>query len=252
MSAICADAGKANPPINGNSKYGQWEAINEDIPAFLKCIEEHGNSDLPLHGIGHSWGGVLLLAYHAKFNDQKPFDSFIFYGSKRRITVNNLKKIWNINFMWNGLGAMLINFYGYLPARQWKFGGDNEPKAHFRQLNAWIPPESKWIDSVDGFNYGEKLKDMSVPPTLYLAGSNDHYLGNPVDVKILMDEADNEADEFRLLSKANGYSLDYGHIDMLTAPSAVDEQYRETLEWMQKHDKKSAIVQEKNSDQLTT
>ena len=74
--------------ISKKSLYGQVDVIKTDIPLSLSKIKEI-KGDMPIHAAAHSWGGVLLLAYMARFDH--PFVNTVFFGVKRWISVRN----WN-------------------------------------------------------------------------------------------------------------------------------------------------------------
>ncbi|MEX0810958.1 MAG: alpha/beta fold hydrolase [Chitinophagales bacterium] len=223
--------GKSQPKISKHSKHGQWEIITIDIPVFLDKIRKiKGN--VPVSAIAHSWGGVLLLAYIARHKNH-PIDKMVFFGSKRRISVFNKDRLIKIDLVWNFTGYIISLFKGYFPAVEYNIGADNESRKYFQELNHWIYCK-KWIDPRDGFDYNKALKSITTPPTLYLTGTDDRCLGHPTDVKLLMDEANNEGDQFHLLGKANGHKKDYGHIDTLTDPGAVEDIFPLVVGWLKK------------------
>lgn len=224
--------GLSKPTINKHNNHTQNDLITQDIPACINKIEELKGKQL-IHAIGHSWGGVLLLAYFARFNDLR-LKSFVFFGTKRRITVQSFEKFWKINLAWRLLGNLYASTKGYLPAKQLKMGSDNEPRGHFRNTDVWIRKKA-WIDTEDGFNYGEALKKVDVPPTLYMTGSGDTLLGNPQDVKVLMAEVGRPHDKFLLVGKENGNQVDYDHINILTHPKAPDDHFPLVVDWIKEH-----------------
>lgn len=224
--------GKSTPPVSRGSKYGQVDIIKTDISAFIEKIKEL-KGDLPIHWVSHSWGGVLMLSHLGRFNPN--VKSIIHFAVKRRITVRNID-YWKLIFLqWGLIGKLLIWMKGYLPAKDFKFGSDNEPKNHLKQINHWIPPRSKWIDNIDDFNYGNALRNKKLPPQLFIAGLADTVLGNPIDVKLLANEiGEHQNTDLMLLSKENGNFHDYGHNNMLSHKDAPKDHFLEILEWMNK------------------
>src|SRR3989338_7367506 len=100
--------GASAPLINRHSLYGQTETITEDIPALIRAIcEQRGTCHQ--HWIGHSWGGVLLSSYLARFKENRPLvDSMVFFGTKRTIRTHHIEKRIKIDLVWNRISRWLI------------------------------------------------------------------------------------------------------------------------------------------------
>ncbi|MGB1248876.1 MAG: alpha/beta fold hydrolase [Chitinophagales bacterium] len=223
--------GKSTPAINRHSTYGQVDIIKTDIPAFLEKIKEI-KGDIPIHWGAHSWGGVLALAYIARF--QPKVKSLVLFGAKRRLTIRNWEYFTQLIINWHLLGNFFMWVYGFLPAKRFGFGAENEPRVHFYQINKWLGKKSKWIDNVDDYDYGDALQKCNLPPCLFLAGKKDTLLGHPQDVKLLMSETHNDKNEYWLLAKEKGFAQDYGHIDMLTHRNAKEDHFMKVVEWMKR------------------
>ena len=224
--------GLSRPPIRRGSKYGQREAILEDIPAFLSEIQKRRGRRAP-HWIAHSWGGVLLMAAYARFPEwRQGLESVLCFGSKRRISVFNREKFLKIDLFWNLAAPILARIYGYLPMIEWKMGSDNETISSLRDDRAWVQAGSPWIDPADGFDYGGAILEAPPPPTFHFAAVQDRYLGHPSDVQDFILETKPRRLKYQLLSRANGQKRDYGHIDMLTHPDAPLDHFPMALDWL--------------------
>jgi predicted alpha/beta hydrolase len=224
--------GGSNPAISKESRYGQYEMICEDFPAMLRTVwRERGH--VPFSVVSHSWGGVIVSSSLSRFPEmRKMVSSLVYFGSKRSIRARNLKKFWKINLLWNIFGSILCRIYGYLPARQFSFGADNETKGYFRETVQWIRP-GNWVDPRDGFDYASAAKETAFPPALFIAGAGDKCLGFPDDVKAFIGEhGRSQPFQFLLLSKQNGNLLDYGHIDMLTGEQAEHDHFPIVAKWL--------------------
>lgn len=224
--------GLSRPRIGKGSAYGQTEAIAEDLPAFLGEIRKRRGL-LPRHWVAHSWGGVLLMAFYARFPDWRPgLESVLCFGTKRRISVFNREKFLKIDLFWNLAAPLLARIYGYLPMVEWKMGSDNETVASLSQNRAWVKAGSPWVDPLDGFDYGKAILAAPPPPTFHLAGIQDLYLGHPHDVQDFIGETKPRGVKYQLLSRENGQRHDYGHIDMLTHPDAPQDHFPMALDWL--------------------
>lgn len=222
--------GESAPSIERGMNYSQMEHICNDMHTVIKYVSNESKVD-KFHFVGHSWGGVLQLAYYARFHKEINLKSMVFFGSKRRISIKSWKKFLHVDLVWNFVGYFLGGIYGYAPFKKLKIGSENEPNIFFREMNKWVYSKN-WID-IDGFNYKKHLEEMDMPPALYMTGIKDDILGNPIDVKLLMSETGNQkGSKFLLLSKSNGNLNDYGHIDILTHKDAVEDQFLEALLWM--------------------
>lgn len=223
--------GESLPKINRKSKYGQVDVIHTDIPLALAKIKEI-KGEQKIVAASHSWGGVLLLSYLSRYDN--PFKKLVFFGTKRRITVRSLEWVYKLLFGWYFLGTIFSWIYGYFPAVKMGIGSDNEPRNHFKQINKWLSPNSKWIDNIDGFDYGKSLQNKALPPLLFLAGQKDTLLGHPKDVQLLMSEVGNASKDYWLLAKKEGFLHDYGHIDMLTHKDAPKDFFGKVVDWVER------------------
>jgi len=224
--------GQSSPKATRGAKNSQFDAITKELPAIYEFVANL-KPNKPQHWMAHSWGGVLILAFIARLGKKK-IDSLTFFGTKRRISVRSFEKFWKVDVFWTALGEVATWIWGYFPAKKLKFGSDNESTTLYRQTRKWVYSKD-WIDPEDGFDYQKALKSLALPPAFYLTGKNDKILGNKIDVELLMNEAYNPANRFMFLSKENGHLKDYGHVDILTAPSAEEDHFPEVVKWLKHH-----------------
>ncbi len=224
--------GNSLPPISRASRHGQTETITEDLPALHREIRRLTGGQ-PVHWIAHSWGGVhmssALIRHPALIPEVK---SLVYFGSKRSVRVSNLNKLIEVDFMWNVASRWLIKVFGYLPARRIRLGADNESDKSHLQSKLWAQPKP-WVDSEDGFDYGEAAQQVSLPPALYFAAGNDPCRGHPDDVKRFRDESGPHRSCVHRLSHADGHRHDYNHVSLLTHPDAPHDHFPLALAWMQ-------------------
>jgi hypothetical protein len=173
----------------------------------------------------------MLGALARKPELKSKIKALVFFGTKRYISIKSLRKLWYVDILWSGLGSILTSIYGYLPAKKLNFGSGDETVNTFNGTKNLVY-RKEWIGG-DGFNYARQLKTIEKPPALFLAGINDFYLGHPKDVERFMEESGYQKAELRILSKINGDSLDYGHINMLTSPKAKTDIFEPILSWLQ-------------------
>lgn len=226
--------GKSTPKISKNSDFGQDEALREEYPALIQKIQSlKGKKRLFLGA--HSWAGVNILAFLARPYCEVEVPAMVFFGSKRHISVRGWRYFYMITLAWEILSRRSIRRHGFLNAVKLKMGSDNLAKRDYEETNDWVKEGKEWRHWKDGFDYRAALAQIQLPPTLYIAGKKDHVLGHPIDVALLAEETGpQQIKELMVLSKANGFKHDYGHIDMLTHPDAAKDHFPKALAWLQK------------------
>ena len=222
--------GKSTPKASREFDHSQQQFIDGDFNDYIDRIRE----DYPTEKIrlgGHSWGGVLALAWYAKFGSIETIGPMVFFGSKRKLATRSLRRLFMVDIMWSAVGQVSTGLSGYLPAKKLKMGSDNETAQFYRETAQWVRSDG-WMDLKSGEDIAETLRKKRLPPLLFFAGVNDKVLGNPRDVKRLMDETGSETAQLVLLSRANGNAKDYDHINMLTARTCPQDHFPMAMEWM--------------------
>ena len=222
--------GRSTPKASRSFDHSMQTFIDHDLDDYFNHIRQiYPNEKIRI--IAHSWGGVLALAWFAKYGSINEIGPMVFFGSKRRINVISPMRIIGVDLIWTMIGSISAAIAGFLPARFLKLGSENEPATFYRETNKWVYSK-RWRDIKTKEDISEKLKAKKLPPILYLAGINDRFLGHPKDVQKLMDETGSSNSKLIVLSKANGNTKDYGHIDMLTAKEAREDHFQSALNWL--------------------
>lgn len=226
--------GQSKPVISKHTKYGQTEAIVEDIPAFINKITELENRPAK-YWVAHSWGGVLMNSAFARFPQYiDDVNACVYFGSKRSLYNHHPKKYLQGNLIWYMLAPLLAKKYGFLPAKKLKWGSDDESiKSHFQSMQ-WAK-RKPWMDSDDGFNYTKALSQLTLPPTLHIAGVRDKALAQPIDIEKFMNESGQGIQTMNIYGRKQGHKFDYDHINMLTHPKARGDQFIDLLKWFETH-----------------
>lgn len=229
----CADfagRGLSRPHVSSGFNQSQQQQICQDIPALIDAVFLRHQQKV--HLIAHSWGGVVLLAALARqpalLNKVATITTF---GSKRRITVQSWQKWLQIDLVWCRLAPYLATQHGYLPARRWRFGADDEPAQHLHDTIGWIK-QAAFTDCSDGFDYAAAACQLNWPPVWFFSGSVDKVLGHPQDVRLFMQETGLAQAKYTELGKRNGDKINFGHIDMLIHPAARQGHFIALADWL--------------------
>lgn len=223
--------GKSKPKISKHSTFGTLDQVQHDFTALYSFVKTHTNHK-PQVWLAHSWGGVLLLHFWARFHKTMPIEKMVFFGSKRRISVKSIKKWLMINFFWRYLGTLLAKIYGYYPSKTYKLGSENESTESFLEMDRMVLKKA-WVD-VDGFDYHKYFKAHPIDiPIFSMTGQNDDVLGHAHDCKALLKEAGATKSLFKVIGKQTGYKVNYDHINLLTHPKAKEEHFLEVIDFIQ-------------------
>lgn len=182
--------------------------------------------------VAHSWGGVLMNAFLARFPRYiELMGAAVYFGSKRSVRAVTPESLLKVHLIWNSLCPAVSAAVGYLPARKMGIGSDNESRRYLAQCVRWVK-EDRWIDPGDGFDYDAALAALELPPTWYLAAKADQALGHPKDVRAFMEESGGGPSRYAVLGKESGNLHDYDHITMLTHPDAPRDHFPAVAEWL--------------------
>ncbi|HUX41731.1 MAG TPA: alpha/beta fold hydrolase [Rectinemataceae bacterium] len=223
--------GESSPPVSRHTAYGQTEIVLEELPAVVEAlIARRGR--VRQAWVAHSWGGVLLNAFLARYPEYASLvGSAVYFGSKRSvraITGESLLKVWLI---WELVCPIVASVAGYLPAARMGIGSDDESRRYLMQCLRWVR-ESRWVDPADGFDYGEAIRRVAMPPIWYIAAAADGALGHPDDVRAFMESSGTANARFTILSREAGNMHNYDHIDMLTHADATRDHFPAVADWL--------------------
>ncbi len=224
--------GDSVPRIDRHARHGQSEMIHVDLPALHAAVMQHAQAS-QVCWVSHSWGGVVMnscLLRHPELIAQVA--CMVHFAAKRSVRVHNLQRWVEIDLMWNAVLKRVTRWVGYLPARSLRIGSDNETRKTRRQIQAWVQSTQR-VDEDDGFDYGDAARHVTLPPTLYLAASNDPCRGHPEDVKRFRAESGAHLSRVHVLSTRAGALHDYDHASIVTHPDAGRDHFKLLEAWLQ-------------------
>ncbi|NLH47779.1 MAG: alpha/beta hydrolase [Myxococcales bacterium] len=250
----------------GTDKTWTWSVddyIEKDDPAFVQAIlARTGFTDL--HWIGHSMGGILLLAHCAREGSPRlasgiavgsglayqntgshyerliPFAGVTRY--KKRFPFGSMAKFFAPFAGWKKIG---LDTFNYCPentapaAAKAIYGGVicNTSSLVVRQMASLFGADG--LTSLDGkIRYPEIAKNVTTP-LLLIAGSRDHQSSIALADRTLKQLA-GEQHKTLFFGKDHGHRENYGHFDLLVGLHAETEVFPHILEWLQSHPAKRA------------
>ncbi|MFA7555506.1 MAG: alpha/beta fold hydrolase [Spongiibacteraceae bacterium] len=223
--------GRSWPGLSAKSVYGCHQAIQQDIPAFIKKIVSL-RGDRPQIWIGHGWGSVLLCSYYARHGSAVcSVEKMVHFAARRRLQVDNFYKRLVINIMWRTIARQLVRVVGYMPAKLLLMGTSNESSKNYRDYLYWSDSDD-WCDPEDSFDYGEAIRRQQLPPSFYFAAHSDQIYGDPADVREFLRELGPHDARLLVLSKAGGNQQNYGHQSLLRHKSCELDHFSLLKDWL--------------------
>jgi len=204
----------------------------------------------------HYLKGVVTIGSPANFEYKNPLLELISRLAPRNISIpvnisQILQKFPEIYDSFKKIGATPENIDESIFDTYLKTGMDNTISSKvfnhfsvfFRHNTFCSYPRYPWLFDLVGYGYGkrmfrlidykEKLPDFT-HPLIAIAGDADKE-APPEDVLETIDHIGSSDKTYHHFSKKNGYSADYGHLDLNLGIHAKDEVYPVIAEWLYKH-----------------
>ncbi|GIZ13079.1 alpha/beta fold hydrolase [Pseudomonas sp. NCCP-436] len=208
-----------------NEQYRQntvAQYVRYDLPAIADFILEQ--SGQAAHWLGHSLGGVVLAAaLGGGYLDETRGRSAVLFGAQ----VSHAR--WPLKLPpveW--LLRALLHAFPYLSGRRLRRGPEDEPIGVALETLRWLGLFGRFGSRDE--NWWAGLRRIRTP-LLVVAAEND-----PDDpawaCRKLMQQCVEAPAHFLLLGKANGFSCDFGHIEMLVSKEAQREVWPLVEYWL--------------------
>jgi len=233
--------------------------IYKDLPAIIDFVKSETRAK-SVTWIGHSMGGIVMYGYLETGNpknikkfiaigslmnvEQPPNQLLSMIASQKPITDASLLinttvayqfrnlTLGTIKLPWEELFYNKENMDNLTAIKMFRTTIDDTSPGVISQFSDAI--KTGELMSVDKkFNYTQNLHQIKTP-ILFLAGSNDK-LAPPETVQYAYEHVSSRRKEFQLFSKANGYSADYGHCDLVLGKKSEEEVYNYIYNWLKRN-----------------
>ena len=247
----------------GDSERARWgkparwsfDDLVDDIPNVIAFVAAQTHQARIAY-IGHSMGGMIGQAHLG--NGANDILAFVAIASPTAFTPHDRfsqtgKEI--PRYVWARVVRIhaLVRFSTLLGGRQpefmdwWIWNRSNISRKEKAALMRWATDDiqrevvrslaraierGEWVDD-QGRSYVERLANITVP-TLFLTGTVD-VLCAPERVVGTFEKLGSRDKTLRIISRANGYKRDYGHVDLLCGAAAAEEVFPSIDAWLGAH-----------------
>lgn len=195
-----------------------------DVPAVNDfVIEKTGIKPIWL---GHSLGGVLIstaVASGALEEDRVAAIALLGTQVVRRRWFLQIPFIVSFAKLW-------FKFKPELDGRKLNIGPENEPSGIAKEYLSWFGLFGSWSLASDKTPLLPKWQNLDIP-MLAMVGKNDQ--SDPAKYcRIFYDHCGSQNKSFQLLAAEEGWSRDYGHVDMVVSKEAAMEVWPKLTTWL--------------------
>lgn len=197
--------------------------VRYDLPAIADFIfEQTGQAP---HWLGHSLGGVVLAAaLGGSYLQTSRARSAALFGSQ----VSRI--YWPLKLPPLEWGArLLLRSFPYLSGRRLKRGPEDEPIGLTLETLRWLKLFGRFGDADQDWWAG--LTQVRVP--ILAVGAAADQQDPAWACRKLLEQCSAAPSQFLLLGKENGFSSDFGHIEMLVSKDAQREVWSLVEYWLQ-------------------
>ena len=255
-------AGRSRPPgwpLRRRQQFDFDDYVHRDVPAVMRRVLDESSAS-SLFWVGHSMGGMLAYAAMELY-DQRLFRAVSTVAAPAFTEMKHkmVDLIHNLRFMLNvvpwipyRLGSKVA---ALAPGLVIKGAGgvvanpEMMDPLHVQQLlrttTVDLPARlmrqfAEWYGGDHGFTRGDGLLDYYdhlgriTAPVQLIAGAGDG-LTPPADIRFVYDQISSVDKDMLICGRENGFSADYGHIDLVLGIRAPAEVFPHIARWIEAH-----------------
>lgn len=222
--------GQSWPHISRHLEHSVHDIIVEDIPRLIAEIERKLKGR-PLFLIGQGFASTLLLAAFARNAElRRHVTGFVHLNSRRSTVISGVNHSLTSRLLWRHLLPFVSKLRGSVPLNWTPYGTQEESASWYQTFLHWS--DGDWLDPVDQFNYSAAIRELSLPPSLYLAARSMGYWANTADVREFMRELGTHNGRMLILAKGDGNLRNYHALSMLKHDDAWVDHFPVILDWL--------------------
>lgn len=195
-----------------------------DVPAANEfVIEKTGIKPI---WMGHSLGGVLIASSIASGAlPEAQVSGIALLGTQA------VRRRWFLQIpLIAPLAKLYFNMSTEMDGRKLKIGPENEPSGIAKEYLNWFGLFGKWQFKNTKSPLLDRWKALSLP-VLSVGAQNDQ--SDPAKYcHIFYDQCGSQKKTWKLLSKDEGFSRDFGHVDMVVSKEAAEEVWPMLTDWL--------------------
>ncbi len=223
--------GHSWPNMSRHLEHSVHDIVTKDIPKILEEVERKLEGK-PLFLVGQGFGSVLLMSAYAKSKAlQQLTQGFIHFNARRSTTISGASHTPLSRVFWRKWMPFIGSLRGDVPLQWTEQGNQPELISWYKTSLAWS--EGDWTDSIDEFNYGAALRELSLPPSLYFATRSRNYQNHTADIREFMRELGTHNGRLLILAKGDGNLRNYNSMTMLQHDDAWVDHFPVVLDWLQ-------------------
>ncbi len=233
--------------------------LKMDIPALINYVKFTTQKEQVTY-VGHSLGAMLGYAYLGTNPDGGGVKNLIALSGAANMRDRNSAIDFLIKL--KGMFALTPKIYGELIAQSnannigwtdtrfdalmWNNEAINPRALSMFAYNAvsnfpvtMLDQTTDWVDSGQfrsadkTLNYEELLPQISVP--CFIGTGKVDAMATPREVKATFDKIGVKDKELKIFGTANGFAVDYGHVDLVTGDRVMTEVFPAIYAWLENH-----------------
>jgi pimeloyl-ACP methyl ester carboxylesterase len=199
------------------------DQIRYDLPAIQDAV--FAMTQTPAFWIGHSFGGLFLLAaLSVGWLQHDQVVSIVTFGSQISFGDTYLKfppVAWAL--------SAILKMAGNFPAPKLGLGPEVESAGTMIETIRWKQFRGKWTSS-EGVSYWDGLANIKMPVLTYAAADDKN--DPPAGCRKIHKRLGSIDKMFMVLGKDNGFSKDYDHVGMVVSKEAQEEVWPDLAGWL--------------------